>query len=29
MLFLANAINYLDRSAFSIAAPVISKALHL
>lgn len=28
MLFLANAINYLDRSALSIVAPVVSKDLH-
>lgn len=29
MLFLANVINYLDRSAFSIAAPMISKGFTL
>jgi MFS family permease len=28
MLVLANAINYLDRSALSIVAPVVSKDLH-
>jgi MFS family permease len=28
LLFLANAINYLDRSALSIVAPVVSKDLH-
>jgi ACS family hexuronate transporter-like MFS transporter len=29
MLFLGGVINYLDRSAFSVAAPTISKELHL
>ncbi|MFB5189574.1 MFS transporter [Alicyclobacillus fastidiosus] len=28
MLFLAQVINYLDRSAFSVAAPIITKQLH-
>nr|WP_294519660.1 MFS transporter [uncultured Rhodopila sp.] len=28
LLFLANAINYLDRSALSIVAPIVSKDLH-
>ncbi len=28
LLFLANAINYLDRSALSIVAPLVSKELH-
>jgi len=28
LLFLANAINYLDRSALSIVAPLVSKDLH-
>lgn len=28
LLFLANAINYLDRSALSIVAPVVSRDLH-
>jgi MFS transporter, ACS family, hexuronate transporter len=29
MLFLGGVINYLDRSAFSVAAPTITKELHL
>ena len=29
MLFLACAISYLDRAALSVAAPLISKDLHL